>query len=458
MPPRRLDRQALPEALEEYIRKAVGRGEQPSDQDLLKAAKKAGIPPPPRQKLRDYKLYYAHLANLTSRKARAREFATIPLPILGLVFIDLAFYRPQWAKHNGGHKGFLVAVEASTQQLAAFPMKGKTTDDWRKAVLQVLDESVIPSVKTFVCDREPAVFSKHFRTRLSRERGVDIKFLTRRHKSYRAESMIRWVKVALTKTVNQRVANGDPDFRGWADTLPAVVKSFNRRSAHGTSFRRSDIRLTNYHAYLNELFQTDDSSLLLNTGNLNADRLFSDRWLARLFKFKVGDEVLVHRSATRQHGEAFAKPSVEGSFRQRPARVQSRWLKRSLNQFLVPGEWRSLQGGSADDANQAPSSFFFFQCTSSRTRPPARSWRASTTEKSFSVSEARTEETRPAQPTAATTTLRQPAQTTTPSKKNPPCLAGTSSRSAPAGAPWSSRPRAPRAATSSTLTTSCLRG
>lgn len=370
----------------------------------MKAAKRAGIQPPSAKKLREYRLYYAHLANLTSRRARAREFATVPLPILGLVFIDLAFFKPRWSGHNGGHAAFLVAVEASTQQLAAFPMKGKTTDDWRKAVLQVLDESVIPSVKTFVCDREPAVFSKHFRTRLDRERGVDIKFLTRRHKSYRAESMIRWVKVALSKTVNQRLENGDPHYRRWTDTLPTVVKSFNRRPAHGTSFRRSDIRVSNYKAYLNELFQTKDASLLFNTGNLNADRLFSAKWLARLFKFDVGDEVLVHRSATRQHGEAFSKPSVEGSFQPQPARVQSRWLKRSLNQFMVPGKQPPLGRHVRSKRRTNPS--FSLQCTSSKTWPPASRSKASTTARSCSACEARTAERRP-QPT-----LRTPSKKT----------------------------------------------
>ena len=357
-PASRIDRNALPEALEAYIRKAVGRGDQPTENDLIRAAKRAGVRPPNRKVLSQYRLYYAHLANLASKRPTPREFATIAIPTLGVVFIDLAFIYPQWKGYNQGCGGFLVAVEASTQQLAAFPMKGKTSDDWRQAVLQVLDESVIPSVKTFVCDREPAVFSKHFRTRLRNERGVEITFLTRRHKSYRAESMIRWVKVALARTVAQRKANDDPNYRRWVETLPNVVKSFNNRKAHDTSFRRADIRTNNYHEYINELFQTSDATLLFNSGNLNADRLFSTKWLQKLFKFDVGDEVLVHRNATRQHGEVFAKASVRGSFLDAPARVVSRWLKRSLKQFLVPGKYGRLAALARQPATHCVFGFF----------------------------------------------------------------------------------------------------
>ena len=379
---------------------------------MRNAAKKAGVTPPSSRALSDYRLYYAHLANLTSKRSKPGEFATIPIPTLGVVFIDLAFIYPQWKAYNGGYAAFLVAVEASTQQLAAFAMKGKTTDDWRKAVLQVLDESVIPSVKTFVCDREPAVFSKHFRTRLRNERGGDITFLTRRHKSYRAESMIRWVKVALARTVAQRKAAGDPDYRVWVDALPTVVKSFNRRKAHDTSFRRADIHVSNYKDYINELFQTSDASLLFNSGSLNADRLFSAKWLQRLFKFDVGDEVLVHRNATRQHGEAFAKPSVRGSFLPDPAKVAARWLKRTLKQFLVPGEFQICQGttpGCPSPLSNLVS--LSLQCTSSRTKPREKDWTDSTTVKSLWVCAGKTAVRAPragksGQETTATPTLR----------------------------------------------------
>lgn len=330
---------ALPAAIESYVRKALGRGHQPSVEDLERAARRAKIAVPAASDLRAYRQYFTHLANLASKRPRPRTFATVSAATLGLVFIDLAFIYPRWKRYNGGCGGFLVAVDAATQQLAAFPMRGKTSADWRRAVVRVLDESVLASVKTLVCDREPAVFSRAFRRRLLRERGVSVAFLTRRHKSYRAESMIRWVKVGLARTVAQRRANGDPNYRRWSDTLPALVKSFNSRPAHGTRFRRADITAGNFHAFINELFQTEDATLLLNnTAGLNADRLFSAKWLGRLFKFDVGDAVLVHRSATRQHGDAFAKPSVRGGFAPEPAVVRARWLKRSLKQFLVPGK------------------------------------------------------------------------------------------------------------------------
>lgn len=335
----------LPPSLESYGLKALGRGHQPSVEDFVRAARRAKIKVPPLEDLRAYRLYYTHLANLSSKRARPRNFATVSVASLGLVFIDLAFLYPRWKKYNGGHAAFLVAVEASTQQVAAYPMRGKTSADWRQAVLRVLDESAIASVKTLVCDREPAVFSRRFRNRLLRERGVSVAFLTRRHKSYRAESMIRWIKVGLVRTVRQRQADGDPEYRCWTATLPTLIKSFNRRKAQGTRFRRADITAANYHQYINELFQTEDASLLFNSAaGLNADRLFSNRWLKRLFKFDVGDTVLVHRSATRQHGEAFPKPSERGSFAPEPAVVVSRWLKRSLKQFLVPGTRAARSG------------------------------------------------------------------------------------------------------------------
>lgn len=153
----------------------------------------------------------------------------------------------------------------------------------------------------------------------------------------------RWIKVGLARAVNTREDSGDPNFRRWTETLPALVKSLNDKSARGTSFRRADVRSSNFPDFLNELYQTSDHTLLHNLfGEIDADRLFGgsdSKKLRQLFKFPLGAVVLVHRSAYYQHGTAFSKPSIQGSFRSEPARVKSRWLKRVRGgRLLVPGK------------------------------------------------------------------------------------------------------------------------
>lgn len=181
---------SLPPAVETYIQRNVGQGKFPSLKQLRRVAQSSGSSVTDAE-LRRYTKYFKHLAQIASKPRRRKGFMTSPLPLLGYVFIDLAFYRPEWKRFNKGKVGFVVAVDASTQQLACVAVKGKTKADWAEAVKAICDTSALSLVRTIVSDMEPALFSRHFRETLARERNVGFVFLKANSKAFLAESKIR---------------------------------------------------------------------------------------------------------------------------------------------------------------------------------------------------------------------------------------------------------------------------
>lgn len=355
---------SFPDALERFVRREISKGRALQWTDVWRQAERLNLQVTKRE-VKNFLKYFVHLAQLSTKKYRPAQHATLPFPSYGVVFMDAAFTDRQDKDANEGAVGFVVGVEAATQQLAAFPMRGKTSDDWREAVTSLIDRSVIDRVKTIVSDMEPAILSKRFREKLKRERNIHVMFLTRKSKSYLAEVMIRHCKVALAKAREQRKENGDPNYRRWIDILPNVVESFNQRKARGTTYRRKDVRRSNFNAYLNELMGSSDATMLWNSSTIAADGLFSQRWLKRLFALSLGEKVLVHRKAGASTGkQTFYKPSTRGGFLSQPYRIARRVLQRTADRtLLVPG--KSLLLGDTFCPNDWVSCCLFsFQCIS----------------------------------------------------------------------------------------------
>lgn len=327
----------LTPSVEKYLRSNLSKGKLPTVSKLMKAAKGAGESLN-KSDAEQWVKFYADIAQLATKRITPKVFQTQSVATYGLIFIDLAMFRPKFKALNRGAIGFIAAVEATTQQVASFPMRGKRTKDWRRAIDQVLDESVFGVVRTLVSDQEPAIVSRHFRNKLLAERGVRMVFLSQRHKAYAAEGYIRWLKNALVKAEAMRKRTPTLDHRKWTEVLPNIVTSFNQRKARNTSYKRKDIDEKNFDDFLGELFGTTDASLLMNSGTLDIGRAFSPKWTNRLFRFEQGERVLVARRAEKLGG-AFQKPSVHGGFSPKVRIVAQRLMKRTRDRhnLLVPG-------------------------------------------------------------------------------------------------------------------------
>lgn len=256
------------------------------------------------------------------------------------MFVDLAFYRPEWKKFNNNMVGFVVGVEASTQQLAAVAVKSKKTQEWHRALISIADQSIIDGVKTMVSDQEPAIVSRNFRKNMMKQRGIQFQFLKRKEKSYLAEVMIRWVKTALSKVSEERKM-GSVDHRRWVDALPNVVNSFNNRKARDTSTLRKNIDRSNYFNFLADVFKVSDPTMLMNSSTVDASNMFSSKWTNRFFRFEMGERVLVSKRASGLYNadQTFPKPSVHGAYLDKVYKVCRRVLKKNRdNSIMIPGE------------------------------------------------------------------------------------------------------------------------
>ena len=259
----------------------------------------------------------------------------------GIVFIDLAFYKTEWKRHNGNNVGFVVGVEASTLQLSAVPVRSKKRDEWQRAVETIAEKSAISNVRCFVSDLEPAITSRNFRKEMRDKKGIVFHFLHKKSKSYLAECYIRWIKSALSKVCEERKSvNGS--YKKWVEVLPQVVASFNQRKVRGTNYVRKDIDRDNYYDFLSKVFKVKDATLLLNAPTIKADKIFSKKWSNRFFRFKLGERVLVSKRASGLYNEdsAFPKPSVHGAFLKGVYVITERLLKKNLDwSMLVPGKY-----------------------------------------------------------------------------------------------------------------------
>lgn len=261
------------------------------------------------------------------------------------MFVDLAFYRTKWKSFNNNKIGFVIGVEASTQQLAAVAVKSKKKEEWHRALITISDESVIDGVRSMVSDQEPAIVSRSFRREMMQKRGVGFHFLYRKEKSYLAEAMIRWVKTGLSKVSEERRARGE-EHRRWVDVLPNLVASFNARKARGTDYSRKDIDRSNYFDFLSKVFKVPDATMLMNSPTLDAEHLFSKKWTNRFFRYNVGERVLVSKRASGFYkaDQTFPKPSVHGSYLDKVYKVRRRILKKNRdNTIMVPGKKLSLK-------------------------------------------------------------------------------------------------------------------
>lgn len=279
---------------------------------------------------------------------------TNSIPKYGQVQIDLAFMNGGRDRgFNGGYKGFLLAVEMTTKQLAAVPIRSKKLSEVERAIGEIFETSAISKIRTLISDREAAVTSPKFRLMVRTRYGAELVYLPHRNKAYLAELYIRHVKTALSMAMESRKAAGKPDYRNWKDLLPRVLSNLNRKFEAGTRFRRNSIDEENFQEFLNEKYGVKDATMMWNTRSVGGGGVKNPSWKKKIWKYAPGDRVLVNKRVLgagsgdggnggkggKGGGSAgiFSKPSVRGGYSRSVYVVTRRYLKSSGQFFLTPG-------------------------------------------------------------------------------------------------------------------------
>jgi hypothetical protein len=303
-----------------------------------------------RQKLKDIPSLVL-LRQMRLRNANTATFASYKKPEAlmapsyyryGAIFIDYFIYQDsaKYRWHNGGCGGFILAAEAVSHQLAAVPVKSKSTASWEMATKQFI-EVFFDGVVVIQSDREAALTSVKFAEKLKRDFGVEIVHLKQRQKAHLAERYGRYVKERLSVACSFNKKNN----LNWTRHLISVIKEFNGRIITGTSFRRSSIDKTNFLDLLRQLHKIEDPDVLMN---LSTSSNHSDRVKKKLWKYKVNDRVVLLRSANYQVGQkssgVFTKFSTEGRFSTRQYVITRLILKRDKALSLIPAYELSYGG------------------------------------------------------------------------------------------------------------------
>jgi hypothetical protein len=257
----------------------------------------------------------AHFSN--ARKSTEFQLATVMRP--GVYQIDYDY----WFMSNKGSTGFLVAVENFTNKLFAVPSRGKGTKQWLKAISEFVENT--RNVRVILSDRDSVAKSSKFRKRIQQDYNIKWLFLRKGHKAYLAERYVRFLKTKLSQALRQKGG------KSWVDFLREICKEYNRSKVEGTSFRRQAVNQANFSQFLSQLLKTKEPELLFNSSK--AGPFVQESWNKKIFKFDLGQKVLIARRANWKSVDdkmkTFTKISTVGGFGKNVYTVGGRQLRGS---------------------------------------------------------------------------------------------------------------------------------
>ena len=276
-----------------------------------------------------------------ARPEKIRHFQTVGVPRPGMFFIDYAEFKKEWAWHNDGCTGFLVAVENSTNRLFVLPVKGKSTSQWEKSIETFVE--LTRDVRILLSDRDSVVTSSKFQKEIENKYGIRWHLLRKGNKSYLAERYIGFVKTKLAQSLSYVSEEEGRQVKRWIDFVQPLCESYNNEKIPGTTYRRKTINKTNFYHFLGQqmgLVVGQDLELKFNTFSV---RSFVNKvWNKKIFKFQLGDKVRLARKANwkdadEKHKGAFEKTSYRGYFGTNIYTVSSRQLRTTRKRDrLVP--------------------------------------------------------------------------------------------------------------------------
>lgn len=260
----------------------------------------------------------------SQKSKRPRAFPTVGVSKAGLFYIDYGEFKKKWAGSNNGCTGFLVAVENLSNRLFVYPTKGKNTKQWLETVARFVE--LTRDVKVLYSDRDSVATAPRFKAHVESKYGVRWKFLRKGNKSFLAERYVRFVKTKLSQALAHAGSEGKVQKR-WVDYVAAICEEYNNEKISGTSYRRGSIAVDNFEDFVRQLFRLKDVSL--ERFNAYAAGPFENAgWNSRIFKFDIGDRVLLANAANwKSKGGVFAKASQDGGFGDREYTVSGRQLR-----------------------------------------------------------------------------------------------------------------------------------
>lgn len=255
------------------------------------------------------------------RKDKVKHFQTVGVPKSGMFHIDYGEFHKTWSGSNSGHTGFLVAVENFTNRLFVEPCKGKGTSEWLKAIQKFVEIS--REVRVIFSDRDSVATSPKFKNEISEKYGIEWNFLKKGNKSYLAERYIGLVKTRISQTLIHKGG------KKWINLVEPLVNEYNKEKIEGTSYTRQGVNRSNFLHFLSQLLKIEDPELQFNGFKLG--EFEQEKWNKKIFKFKLGETVVVARNANWKFGEEklgqFGKVSMIGGFGTKIFTISGRQLR-----------------------------------------------------------------------------------------------------------------------------------
>jgi len=291
-----------------------------------------------------------------ARRDGVKTYQSIGVLRPGVYFLDYGEFHKNWAGQNNGATGFLVCVENLTNRLFAVPTQGKDTQQWLNSIRTFVE--LTRDVRTILTDRDSVAQSVRFRDEIMNRYGIRWYFLKKGHKSYLAERYIGFVKTKLSQALlrptpeerrkledrwskegNHNNGNNDDDAyearveglgpQRWVDFLQPICSQYNKEKIAGTTYTRQAVHKNNFYDFLAQVKGTPQPEMLFNA--FAAGPFKHKGWNEKIFKFNLGDKVLLARSANWKHREqmlgAFGKVTMKGGFGTKKYTVGGRQLR-----------------------------------------------------------------------------------------------------------------------------------
>lgn len=270
-------------------------------------------------------------------KLKPSVYQSVGIPKLGLLQADVAFMEKGVEKINSNYIGFLLVVCVATGLIEYRLIKKKDAEIYLKALISIIKSNFFPACHTIQTDAERGL-TTHAKI-LKIKFGIQMHVLVRGSKAFCAERAIRTLKTNVSIVQLRKKSNK------WIDILKQVVEHHNKEKAFGTSFRRIDIKDSNFLKFLDERFRKQDYTMGYSSTAIDYASIGQDDWGPKIFKFKPGDKVLltiVNDKGIDRKYKTFLKKTRQGIFGPNIYIVVQASLRSSFRGDLVPGNLKRL--------------------------------------------------------------------------------------------------------------------
>ena len=228
-------------------------------------------------------------------KSKPSDWMTIDYPRLGLCSMDYAEFYPSWRIKNKGCKGFVVLVHNATGAWSTYVVNDRSIESFYSAIRHFVLHSRFAQISTILSDKETSIerSPKKFQKSVYEEFGINFRFLERPNKAWAAERAIRELKRLLSISIFEE--GGQSGGNTWIKFLKQIEHDHNNKLVPGTRFKRNEVTRFNWLEFLDELYDKDDVTMSFNSRNIDSKTLEGLPRSSKLFKFSLGQEVLLSR-------------------------------------------------------------------------------------------------------------------------------------------------------------------